>query len=159
MLSFRQTLNHSKHILLYGALMAVLVFALKWLQWKYLITDYSVDIYNGLTALFFTILGVWVARQLTKPKVQTVVVEKMVYVSPADSFSLNEHELAKLNLTNREYDVLKRLAKGESNSEIADGLCLSLSTIKTHVSNVLMKMEVKSRAQAIEKAKRLKITP
>lgn len=139
--------------------MAVLVFALKWLQWKYLITDYSVDIYNGLTALFFTILGVWVARQLTKPKVQTVVVEKMVYVSPADSFSLNEHELAKLKLTNREYDVLKRLAQGESNSEIADGLCLSLSTIKTHVSNVLMKMEVKSRAQAIEKAKRLRITP
>lgn len=159
MLSFKQTLNHSRHILLYGALMAVLVFALKWLQWKYLITDYSVDIYNGLTALFFTILGVWVARQLTKPKVQTVVVEKMVYVSPADSFSLNEHELAKLKLTNREYDVLKRLAQGESNSEIADGLCLSLSTIKTHVSNVLMKMEVKSRAQAIEKAKRLRITP
>jgi two-component system, NarL family, response regulator LiaR len=36
---------------------------------------------------------------------------------------------------------------------------LSLSTIKTHVSNVLLKMEVNSRAKAIEKARRLKLTP
>ena len=43
-------------------------------------------------------------------------------------------------------------------AEIAENLFLSLSTVKTHVSNLFVKMDVKSRAQAIEKAKRLKIT-
>jgi ATP/maltotriose-dependent transcriptional regulator MalT len=139
--------------------MAVLVFILKWLQWKYLVTDNSLDIYIGLLALFFTVLGIWVANQLTNPKMKTVVVEKEVYVYPPEEFTINEAELKKLNLTNREYEVLQLLAQGCSNNEIAERLFLSVSTVKTHVSNVLVKMDVKSRAQAIEKAKRLRITP
>lgn len=76
-----------------------------------------------------------------------------------EEFRLNETELKKLQLTPREWDVLQLIAQGRSNAEIADRLCLSLSTIKTHASNLFVKMDVKSRAQAIEKAKRLKITP
>jgi DNA-binding NarL/FixJ family response regulator len=139
--------------------MALLVFALKWMQWKYLITDHSLDIYIGLIAVFFTLLGIWVASQLTKPKVETVVVEKQVYITPPEEFVLNEAELQKLNLTSREYEVLQQLSKGLSNAEIAEQLFLSLSTVKTHVSNLLFKMDVKNRTQAIEKAKRLKLTP
>lgn len=138
--------------------MAVLVFALKWMEWKYMITDHSSDIYVGLIALFFTFFGVWLASQLVQSKVKTIVIEKEVYVPQPASFEINEPELKKLNLTNREHEVLELLAQGRSNAEIADRLFLSLSTIKTHVSNVLVKMDVKSRAQAIEKAKRLKIT-
>ena len=137
--------------------MAILVFALKWLQWKFVVVDNSIDIYIGLIAIFFTALGVWVATQLVKPKIQTVVVEKEVLVSPTQEFTVNESELKKLNLSNREYQVLQLLAKGNSNAEISDKLFLSLSTVKTHVSNLFIKMDVKSRTQAIEKAKRLKI--
>ena len=155
----KQIFYKSRHIILYGVLMAMLVFALKWLQWEYLITDNSSDIYIGLIAIFFTLLGVWVATQLTKPKIRTVIVEKEVYLPQPDDFTINETELEKLSLTNREYDVLQLLTKGNSNAEIAEHLFLSLSTVKTHVSNVFVKMEVKSRSQAIEKAKRLKITP
>ncbi len=138
--------------------MAVLVFALKWLQWKYLITDNSSDIYIGLIAVFFTLLGVWVATQLTKPKIQTVIVEKEVYVTQPTDFAINETELKKLNLTTREYEVLQLLTQGLTNAQIAEKLFLSLSTIKTHVSNLFVKMEVKNRTQAVEKANRLKIT-
>jgi DNA-binding NarL/FixJ family response regulator len=138
--------------------MALLVFILKWLQWKYLITDNSVEIYIGLIAIFFTFLGVWVANQMAKPKVETVVIEKEIFVTIPDQPTINEAELKKLNLTSREYEVLQLLSKGYSNSEIGDRLFLSLSTIKTHVSNVFVKMDVRSRTQAIEKAKRLKIT-
>lgn len=155
----KKIFQHSRHIIVYGLSMAVLVFLLKWLQWKYLIRDNSLDIYIGLLALFFTLLGIWVANQMTKPKVKTVVVEKEVFVYPPDDFTVNEAELKKLNLTNREYKVLQLLTQGHSNTEIAERLFLSVSTIKTHVSNLFMKMEVKSRTQAIEKAKRLKITP
>ena len=154
----RDSFLKARHIILYGLLSAILIFLLQWLELKFIIVENSLDIYIGLIAVFFTILGVWVASQLSKPKVQTVIVEKEVIVMIPGDVSINEAELKKLNLSNREYDVLQLLAKGHSNAEIADSLFLSLSTVKTHVSNIFVKMDVKSRAQAIEKAKRLKIT-
>lgn len=148
-----------RHIALYALLMAILAFVLKWLQWKLLIQDNAIDIYIGLIAVFFTTLGVWIATQLLKPKIQTVIVEKEVHPPVPIEDSINERELEKLKLSAREYEVLQLLTQGYSNAEIAESLFLSLSTIKTHVSNLFIKMEVKSRTQAIEKAKRLKITP
>lgn len=152
-----KTFLKAKRIILYGSTLAILVFVLKWLQWKYLIVDNSLDIYIGLIAVFFTILGIWVATQLTKPKIEKVVVEKEIFVPQSEEFTINEAELKKLNLTTREYEVLQLVVKGHSNSDIADNLFLSLSTVKTHVSNLYVKMDVKRRGQAIEKAKRLKI--
>lgn len=146
-----------KHIILYGLILAVMVFALKWLQWKFLIADNAIDIYIGLIALFFTVLGVWVASQLVKPKVETIIVEKEILISHPEEFSFNENEFKKLNLNSREFEVLQLLAKGFSNAAIANSLFLSVSTIKTHVSNLYFKMDVKSRTQAIAKAKELKI--
>lgn len=158
MILMRQLFLKSRYFILYGALMAVMVFALKWLQWKYLIADNSSEIYIGLIALLFTALGIWVALQLTRSKVKTVIVEKEIYVPQPASDEVNEAELKKLNLTNREYEVLQLLTRGHSNSEIAEKLFLSLSTVKTHVSNLFVKMDVKNRTQAIEKANRLKLT-
>ena len=154
----RQLFQQSRHIVLYGVFMALLVWVLKWLEWRYLITDNASDIYLGLIAVLFTLLGVWVATQLVRTKIQTVVIEKEVYISLPDD-SVNEAELKKLNLTAREAEVLQLITQGYTNAEIADRLFLSLSTIKTHVSNLLVKMEVKNRTQAIEKANRLKLTP
>jgi len=51
-------------------------------------------------------------------------------------------------LTDRELDVLQLLAKGKSNQEIADELFIGLKTVKTHVSNILAKLEVADRTQA-----------
>lgn len=142
-----------KHIFLYGLVLAILVFALKWLQWKFLIADNAFDIYIGIISIFFTVFGVWIATQLVKPKIKTVIIEKEI----AETYSLNETELKKLNLSSREYEVLQLLSKGNSNADLARKMYLSLSTVKTHVSNLYVKMDVKSRTQAIEKAKRLKI--
>jgi DNA-binding CsgD family transcriptional regulator len=147
----------SRHLILYGSILAILVFVLKWLQWKFLILDNSLDIYIGLIAVFFTVLGIWMATQLVKPKIEKVIVEKEIYVETRPQFGINETELKKLNLSSREYEVLQLLSRGCSNAGIADKLFLSLSTVKTHVSNLFFKMDVKSRTQAIEKAKRLKI--
>ena len=152
---FKDLFLKTRHFVLYGFLMAILVFTLKWLQWKFLIMDNAIDIYVGFIAVFFLLLGVWVAKQLIKPSVETVVIEKEVVV--AGQSAINENELQKLNLSTREYEVLQLLAQGYSNAEIAERLFLSLSTIKTHVSNLFVKMDVKSRTQAIEKAKRLNI--
>ena len=150
-------LKDIKHIILYGLILAILVFALKWLQWKFLIADNAIEIYIGLIAVFFTILGVWATTQLVKPKVHKVIIEKEVFIPLPDDYTINETELKKLNLSSREYEVLQLLTKGYSNAEIAKSLFLSVSTVKTHVSNLFTKMDVKSRTQAAEKAKRLRI--
>ncbi|MFC4874306.1 helix-turn-helix transcriptional regulator [Negadavirga shengliensis] len=157
MVFFKKIFLKTRHIILYGLLLAILVFILKWLQWKFLIVDNALDIYIGLIAVFFTVLGVWVATQLARPRVEKVIVEKEVFIPQPEDFTVNEAELEKLNLTPREYEVLQLITKGYSNADIADRLFLSVSTVKTHVSNIFVKLDVKSRTQTIEKAKRLKI--
>lgn len=52
------------------------------------------------------------------------------------------------SLTNREIEVLHLIADGLSNQEIADSLFITLKTVKTHVSNILSKLEVSDRTQA-----------
>ncbi|WP_159723069.1 response regulator [Enterococcus sp. CSURQ0835] len=51
-------------------------------------------------------------------------------------------------LTNREREILLLIAQGMSNQEIADELFITLKTVKTHVSNILAKLEVEDRTQA-----------
>jgi DNA-binding CsgD family transcriptional regulator len=153
----KNILLRHRTILLYGALMAILVFVLKWLQWTFLIVDNAWEIYIGLISVFFTALGIGLSLHLTKSRVETVVVEKEIMV-PTESHQIDAHELEKLNLTQREYQVLQLMVKGQSNAEIAANLFLSLSTVKTHASNLFVKMDVTSRTKAIEKAKRLRIT-
>ena len=57
------------------------------------------------------------------------------------------HAVARL--TDREREVLVRLAQGMTNAEIAQVLVVSEATAKTHVSNVLAKLQVRDRTQAV----------
>lgn len=52
-------------------------------------------------------------------------------------------------LTSREMEILLLMAEGKSNQEIADDLFIALKTVKTHVSNVLSKLQVQDRTQAV----------
>ena len=52
-------------------------------------------------------------------------------------------------LTDREHEVLRLVAKGLSNSEVADQLYLGEATIKTHVGRILMKLNLRDRVQAV----------
>ncbi|MBS4207782.1 response regulator transcription factor [Bacillus sp. FJAT-50079] len=53
------------------------------------------------------------------------------------------------DLTNREKEILLLIAEGKSNQEIADQLFIGIKTVKTHVSNILSKLEVQDRTQAV----------
>ena len=148
-----------KHPILYGISLAILLFLLKWLQYRFVIIDHALEIYIGAIALIFTALGIWLALKLARPKIHTVIVEKEIYKTPATAFTINEDQLAKLGLSKRELEVLQLIAEGLSNQEIAARLFVSLNTIKTHSSRIFEKLDVKRRTQAIEKAKRLNLIP
>lgn len=60
-------------------------------------------------------------------------------------------------LSDRELDIIKQIAEDLTNQEIADKLFISLQTVKTHVKNILLKLEVDSRIRAVTKAKELGI--
>ncbi len=150
----------NKHLLLYGATLAILLLLLKWLEYRLILVDYAFEAYAGAIAVFFTTLGIWLAVKLSKPKIKTVVVEKQVYIeNTLNEFTVNQNELSRLNLSKRELEVLQLMTEGLSNQEISDHLFVSLNTIKTHSSKVFEKMEVKRRTQAVEMAKRLCIIP
>jgi LuxR family maltose regulon positive regulatory protein len=71
-----------------------------------------------------------------------------------DRPSKNQHGL---DLSARELETLKLIAKDLSNQEIADKLFISLNTVKTHLKNINLKLEVDNRARAVLKAKELGI--
>jgi two-component system, NarL family, response regulator LiaR len=53
------------------------------------------------------------------------------------------------SLTARELEVLRLMAEGKANQEIADELFIALKTVKVHVSSILMKLDVHDRTQAV----------
>ncbi len=136
-------------IFIYGFAMAVLIFILHYLEYRLFVRDLSVEFYVGIVAVMFTLLGVWAGLRLTR--------KKIVLVGP--DFILNENELLRLEVSKREHEVLQLMAQGLSNQEIADKLFVSLNTIKTHTSNLFLKLEVKRRTQAVQRGKELRLIP
>lgn len=147
----------NRQTILYGFMLAGLLFLLKWLELRFLIVGHSMEVYIGAIAVVFTVLGIWLALKLARPKTQPSVIEKTVYIHQAAGFIVNQGEVNRLKLSRRELEVLQLMAEGLSNQEISARLFVSLNTIKTHTSNLFEKMEVKRRTQAVEMGKRLGI--
>jgi DNA-binding CsgD family transcriptional regulator len=148
---------NNKTNIIYGISLAFLLFFLKWLELRFVIFDHSYEIYIGLIAALFTSLGIWLALKLSKPKIETVIIEKEIYIEKSEIFVPNSSLISKLELSKRELDVLELLAKGHSNQEIASQLFVSLSTVKAHNQNLFEKLDVKRRTQAVEKARKLNL--
>lgn len=97
-----------------------------------------------LITAFGIIIGVLLNRHSLKNKKPT-------------SRKIDLEKVKQLELTDREYEVLQKISEGLSNKEIANKLYLSESTIKTHVSNLLVKLNAKRRTHALQIAKELQI--
>jgi len=130
--------------ILYGLSLALGAFFLQWTENQYGLKLLSTEIYIVLVAVLFTGLGIWVGTKLGKK-------------ASEGSFEQNKRAIETLRLSKREIDVLKHLAIGQSNQEIANSLFVSISTVKTHLVHLYQKMEVSSRTKAVQKAKSLNI--
>jgi NarL family two-component system response regulator LiaR len=139
----------------YGLSLALLFFLLRWLELRLLLFAHQYEIYVGAIAILFTALGVWLAAKITKPKIETVIIEKQVLIHSDAPFAVNDTALSQYRISKRELEVLELMAKGKSNQEIAGELYVSLSTIKTHITSLFEKLDVKRRTQAVEMAKKI----
>ncbi len=136
-------------ITIYGISMAALIGLLKFVEYKFVIRDVPLEFYIGGVALMFTTLGVWAGLKLTRPKV----------IEISGPFERNEANLKATGISKREFEVLELIAAGLSNQDIAGRLFVSNSTVKTHVSNVLAKLDANRRTEAIANAKKMRIIP
>ena len=154
-----------KHLLIYGICGGLLIVLLKTIEYRFLILERSIEIYGGLTALFFASVGIWLGLKLTKKK-ETVIVKEIpvevrveVPVPTREPFALDQSRLQQLGITTRELEILELIAGGLSNREIAEKLFVSENTVKTHSSRLLDKLSAKRRTQAVQIAKEMRLIP
>jgi DNA-binding NarL/FixJ family response regulator len=92
------------------------------------------------TELIEAVRMVAVGESLLFPASTRRVIERFALVTVGGSLP---------DLTEREQDILRALAKGQSNQEIANALFITQETVKSHVASVLMKLGVRDRTQAV----------
>jgi DNA-binding NarL/FixJ family response regulator len=131
----------------FGLLILSLLILFKISEVNFIQGNVRLEVIVAIAALIFFFIGVY----FNKPSKERTV--------PAAPSQINYEQIKKIGLTQREYDVLLKMAEGLSNQEIAAALFLSESTIKTHVSNILFKLDVKRRTAAIQTAREMKIIP
>ncbi|MFZ1331320.1 MAG: LuxR C-terminal-related transcriptional regulator [Flavobacteriales bacterium] len=135
-------------VVIYAVAMAALVGVLKYFEYRFWIRDLSMEVYIGVVATLFTALGIWVGSKLLNR-------EKIVLVEAPNE--RDDKALEAVGISARELEVLELMAKGNSNQEIADKLFISLATVKSHSSSLFVKLDVRRRTQAVEKARSLRI--
>jgi two-component system, NarL family, response regulator LiaR len=148
-----------KTVVLYGLLSGVLIAGLKFIEYRYLVVEHSLEIYGGIVALLFSVVGIWLGLKLTKTKETIVVKEVAVPVPMAEPFAVNSARQQELGITARELEILEHIAAGLSNREIAEKLFVSENTVKTHSSRLFDKLDAKRRTQAVQRGKEAGLIP
>ena len=146
-----------RHALIYGLIGGLLIAVLKWTEYHFLVIEHSIEIYGGLTAATFAVLGIWLGIKLTGTKERVVV--KEVLVPAGELFVPDQRKREDLGITRRELEVLELIAQGMSNREIAGKLYVSENTVKTHSSRVFDKLGAKRRTQAVQLGKEFGLLP
>ena len=145
-----------RHVLIYGLIGGILIALLRWTEYQFLVVEHSIEIYGGLIAATFAVLGIWLGLKLTAKR-QTIVREVAV---PAEGpFIPDERKREDLHITRRELEILELIAQGLSNREIAEKLFVSESTVKTHSSRVFDKLGARRRTQAVQLGKEFGLLP
>ncbi len=127
---------------IYGLGLGLVLVILQTIEYRVIILDLSMQWYGLAIGVLFLaagiLVGLWVANRKSR-------------------HTANQNKAEQYGLSDREIEVLSLMADGLSNQQIADALFVSLNTIKTHISNIYMKLNVQRRTQAVEKARQLEL--
>lgn len=135
-----------KTILIFSALIIALLVLFQLSQYSVAFGNWKIEFVIAIIAIVFFFIGVYMNKkslQKDTPKVSTAAID--------------EQKITALGISKREYEILGKIHEGLSNKEIAEQLFVSESTVKTHVSNLFVKLDAKRRTQAIQKAKEYQI--
>ena len=146
-----------RQVLIYGLIGGLLITLLKWTEYRFLVIEHSIEIYGGLIAATFAVLGIWLGLKLTGTRERIDV--KEVPVPAGEPFVADERKREGLGITPREMEILGLIATGLSNQEIADRLFVSENTVKTHSSRLFDKLGAKRRTQAVQIGKTARLIP
>jgi DNA-binding NarL/FixJ family response regulator len=143
-----------KHLAIYGVCGGVLIVAMRYVEYRFLVVSHSVEIYAALIAAAFAAIGIWFGVTITGRKVEVREVTVEVPARAASGpFITDRSRIDWLGITPRELEVLQLIAEGLSNKEMAERLFVSENTIKTHASRVFDKLGASRRTQAVQIAK------
>ncbi|MDX2049034.1 MAG: response regulator transcription factor [Chitinophagaceae bacterium] len=137
----------------FGLLILCLLVLFKLGEVNFIKGNIKLEVIVAIAAIIFFFVGLYFNYR--NRKTETVSTETP---DPPPGM-IDYNQIKKFGITQREHEVLLKMAEGLSNQEIANALFLSESTIKTHVSSILFKLDAKRRTQAIQAAKNLKIVP
>ena len=133
-----------KTVLTFGLLILALLVLFQLSKYTLVSGDSNIEIIMAAVAIIFFSIGIYLNKRSLH---QNVLPDSEIDLEKIDA----------LDLSKREYEVLKEISLGLSNKEIGDKLFVSESTIKTHVSNILVKLDAKRRTQAVQIAKEMRI--
>ena len=148
----------NRHVLIFGLTGGLLITALKWTEYRFLVIEHSFEIYGGLIAITFAVLGIWLGLKLTRPPQQQAHATHPPS-TPNTPFVPDSKKRERLGITPREMDILELIAQGLSNREIAEKLFVSENTVKTHSSRLFDKLGARRRTQAVQIAKTTRLSP
>lgn len=135
-----------RQVLLYGALLAVGAASLQWLDYRWLMRAHSTEFYLLLVAGGFLALGLLIGARV------------MGSTAPPRPEG-NPAAQASLGISEREMTVLRELAAGHANKQIARNLAISPNTVKTHVARLFEKLGARRRTDALARARELGLLP
>lgn len=138
-----------KTVLRFGLIALTLLILFQLSNLSLVIPSIPADTIIGITAVILMALGIYLGGNIKKDKVVEVEVSAPV--------EIDEERIQNLGISQRELEVLQLISNGLSNQEIGEKLFVSESTIKTHVSNLFVKLDVKRRTQAVTRAKEWRI--
>jgi DNA-binding NarL/FixJ family response regulator len=102
-------------------------------------------------------LAQWLGARPLSDDIALLARRARISLRPADDVATPAPEPDRMGLTAREFEVLRLVAAGRSNREIASELFISAKTASVHVSNILAKLSVTSRGEAAAAAHRLRL--
>lgn len=133
-----------KTVLVFSLLILAIILLFQLSKYALISNNLQIEIVIALIAIIFFFVGIYIHK-------------KSLHKPILSSTEINNKKIESLEISKREYEVLVKIAEGLSNKEIADKLFLSESTIKTHVSNLLVKLDARRRTQAVQIAKSFQI--
>jgi DNA-binding NarL/FixJ family response regulator len=134
-----------KSVIVFSLLVFALLILFQFSKYTLVRGDLQTDYIMAIIAIIFFGIGIFINKKAENKQ------------QASSKKEIDYQKIKDLGLSKREHQVLKEVALGLSNQEIANKLFVSESTIKTHVSNVLFKLNAKRRTQAIQISKTLNI--